>query len=581
MSWADEIRARVDIADVVSEYSRLKPSGPGKHVCLSPFKQETRPSFNIDSNKGVWYCFSTKQGGDIVKFIMTIENLEFREALEFLGHKYGIPDPGMKKGGKRAVRAEGREALYKSCEAAASFYHNILLNTSMGKGAKGYLEKRGISDETIKKFKLGATTSGWDTLSNELLKKGARENDLIAAGLSHKKRDGTGLIDAFRNRLMFPISNSSGRIIAFGGRALDDHPAKYINSSNSAIYNKSNALYGLSAARRAISEHKFVILVEGYMDVLALVQAGFENVIATCGTAMTEEHLRIVFRHTKDIVISMDGDDAGRDAAIRTAGIILRARALPRIIAMPEKTDPDDFIKSEGADAYRKRVEEATDPVTFLLDHLGVHASATSREKEAWIETLKPIVRAAPELVRDDFIRTIAGRLGIDQKLADALIGYAPRARGDSVESTDSSSRELLRNPRLKIEAGVLAAIIHAPNLLNTALEYLIADDFSIPAARATWDIVSKGGEPETWDAAILELGEHVEGIGELYGILTDKAIFPHQQDFMERVKRLIGLKKKKAVAEIERAIADAESDGDWERVSELAMELARLRSAE
>ncbi len=582
MSWADDIRARVNIADVVADYARLKPSGPGKFVCLSPFKQETRPSFNIDANKGVWYCFSTKQGGDIVKFIMLVENLEFKEALEFLGHKYGIPEPERPKGaaGGGGLRAEGKEALYKAYEAAATYYQNILLNTSMGASARAYLEKRGVKSGVIRDFKLGATPGGRDMLCQELLKKGVKEKDLELAGLASRRRDGTGVDDRFRNRLIFPIANHAGRIHAFGGRALDDDPAKYINSANSPIYNKSEALYGLSEAKKSIAALGYAILVEGYMDVLALVQAGFENAVATCGTALTELHLKLLFRHTRDLVISMDGDGAGRDAAVRTAGIVLAAGVSPKVVQLPGGIDPDDFIKKHGREKFAALIESAVNPVRFLMGVLGANSAMDAKTKEESIRKLAPIVIAAPPIVKSEFIREIASSLSLDSAIVQSLIGMERSQRASKKSAADAGDgmRRLMRDGRLLLEAGIIAGILANPNLLKIAAEKLTEDDFSSATAKAAWRIVSTGSNETKWDAEILALQNEIPEIGEFYGVLIDDSFFPHHRDFRARIDKLVAENSQPDTAAIERKIVEAEAAGDYEKVAELAAKLYEMR---
>lgn len=576
MTWADDIRARVNVADVIGEYARLKPTGRTRFVCLSPFKNETRPSCNIDIEKGVWYDFSTKQGGDVVKFIMLIENLEYREALEFLGHKFNIADPGRSVKGE-AVRAEGREALYKSYEAATQYCENILWNTSIGAEARAYLEKRGVTNETARKFRVGAAGASWDALSTELLKKGARDTDLITAGLSLRKREGTGVVDAFRNRLIFPVSNPAGRIIAFGGRALDDHPAKYINSANSPIYNKSIVLYGLAAARRAIGTIGYAILVEGYMDVVSLVQAGFENTIATCGTALTESHLHVLNRYTREVVIAMDGDRAGRDAAVRTATIMIGEGAAPRIMRFPEGDDPDEHVKRNGTQAMQALIEKACDPVTFVLDNLNANASGSARDKEAWIEAVAPIVKASSHLTRKEHVRQIAGRLSLDAQIIDSMVGWE-RALISDVKEDSPRSLAKLQDANFRLEASILSALMRQPSHIGTAKTELMSDDFSTPAARAVFEVFIKYANSNEWDGAILALDGEIEGIGEFYGLLTDEDLFPSHRDFADRIKRLISRRRNANATSVERELAKAEKAGDFVRVSELAKELSELK---
>ncbi|MEP0815096.1 MAG: DNA primase [bacterium] len=586
MAWADDIRSKVDIVDAIGEYVQLKPAGRAQWKACCPLHNETKPSFSVNAEKGVWYCFGCKKGGDVVKFIQEIESLDFREALEFLGHKYHIPDPGTPAAGRTSgegrLRAEGREALHRVHEEAAAFYHNILVNTSMGAEARRYLEKRGIGIEAWRKFMLGAATDGWEDLSRELLRKGARESDLLSAGLSSKRRDGTGVVDRFRNRIIYPIKNPSGRFAAFGARALGNEEPKYLNSSNSPIYNKSDALYWLSDAKRAIATLGYAVLVEGYMDVIALVQAGIENVVASCGTAMTEAHLKVLFRYTRNVVIAFDGDGAGRDAAVRTAALVVAAGAVPRIAQLPDGADPDDFVRKNGGGALRERIEKAVDPAAFVLDMLGANASGSAREKEEWIARLAPIASLAAPLIRAEFVRTIAGRLGIAAGAADALlIAHAQTGGNPAARAAGAAGKSTLLSPRLMTEAAVLAGILREPANLRTALDAGLSDaDFETRAAKCAWRVLSSESDPARWDAALLSSEAGAEGAAELYGIITDAGRFPHQRDFAKRVERLISLRAASGEAAILRKLAEAEKAGDSESVARLARELAELRRA-
>jgi len=333
-SEIEEVRSRADIAEIVGAHVRLRRAGRN-FVGLCPFHNEKTPSFTVNLERGFFHCFGCGVGGTVFDFLMKIEGLSFPEALQSLAARYHIVFPG-----RSAVSAGGngpgdsqKAAMLAANQLAAEFYVNVLWNTSDGEVARDYLKTRGITGETARAFMLGFAPPRPANIVTSLQKRGLLE-PALRLGLARKDESGT-VYDMFRGRLMFPIRDAQGRVIAFGGRVLDSRLPKYINSADSPLYSKARALYGLAEARAAFSKADRVILVEGYIDVIALWQAGFKETVATLGTALTIEQLRLLSRYTSNILACFDGDDAGRKASLRALEIFLQAGLLGRGVFIP------------------------------------------------------------------------------------------------------------------------------------------------------------------------------------------------------------------------------------------------------
>lgn len=349
----EEIRRRIDIVELVSRYVPLQRMGR-RFGARCPFHQEKTASFYVDPERGNWKCFGCGAFGDIFTFVMQIEGLTFPEAAERLAQRAGVEWKPLTPGGEKTGR--DRQTALKANELAAEYFQQML-HSPQGKVAEDYLERRGLTPEIIKTFKIGYALNGWDGLLRYLSGKGFNEKTLEAAGLVKPRGSSAGHYDVFRHRVMFPIVDVSGRVIAFGGRALDpDEQAKYLNSPDTAVFKKGATVYGLNLARQAITSSKSALIVEGYMDVIALVQAGFENVVACLGTATTEAHLRLLSRYAEKLHFIYDADNAGKQAALRNIAVFESSDADAKIVTLPNGLDPDECVRQLGPDAVRQAV---------------------------------------------------------------------------------------------------------------------------------------------------------------------------------------------------------------------------------
>lgn len=399
----DEIRDRCSILDVVSPYVALKRSGKN-YKGLCPFHAEKTPSFIVNPETQRWKCFGCGASGDVFTFVMQAEHLTFAEAVEQLAAKVGVKityDP------KESKTASERDKILRINSIAAQFFQKSLEQSPI---AQEYVKQRGISDEAAKKFKLGYAPAEWQALADYLRGQGIKPEDAAKAGLLIPRDSGQGFYDRFRNRLIFPIQDVQDRIIAFGGRALGDESAKYINSPESMVFAKNRILYALNFARKAITEKGFAIIVEGYMDILAAHESGITNAVATMGTALTLEHVRLLGRYTKKAVLAFDADSAGMAAAIRGGPMFDEAEFDVRIVPMPAGEDPDSFIRKSGPAAFMEAVAEALPIPDYRISVVASkHDINTKAGKLALLNEVMPIIAEVDKQIeRERLISLVA-----------------------------------------------------------------------------------------------------------------------------------------------------------------------------
>ena len=413
-SKIDEIRSASDIVDVISSYVSLKKRGKN-FLGLCPFHQEKTPSFNVSPEKQMYHCFGCGVGGNVFTFVMELEKVSFIESVRTLADRAGITLP---TDGGDTTQATENEGLYNACRLAGLHFHENLTSTVEGKLALEYFHHRGFADETIRKFGLGYSMNSWDDLLKHAEAKGVDTLILEKAGLVIRREDSSGMYDRFRGRAMFPIFSPSGRPIGFGARKMredDPVPGKYINSPETPVYVKSQNLYGLFHAREAIREKEHAILVEGYADLISVFQSGIENIIASSGTALTEEQILLVGRYAKNITLVYDADSAGSKATMRGVDMIIENGLEVRIAELPAGEDPDSFVKKHGGKEFQKLVEGA---VTFL------DFKAKSFQEQGLLETpdgqtravrsiVETIARMRDELKRNFYIKNVAEKYGI------------------------------------------------------------------------------------------------------------------------------------------------------------------------
>ncbi|MDL2206991.1 DNA primase [Eubacteriales bacterium OttesenSCG-928-N13] len=362
-AWLDDLRSRNDIVDVVSDYVVLKQKGR-KHWGLCPFHHEKTASFSVDGESQLYYCFGCHEGGNVIHFVMKLERLEFMEAVTQLAERAHMTMPEAQPGAANAPSRELKERLYLANQAAARYYHNLLYAPE-GAAVLNYLHKRGLDDADIRRFGLGASPAGWNDLTNALQQEGFTEEELIKAGLTGRKEHRS--YDMFRERAMFPIINAQGRVLGFGGRAMGDAQPKYLNTSDTPVFNKRQGLYALNMARKD-GQQKRIILVEGYMDVVALRRMGIPGVVATLGTALTEEQARLIKRYAPEVWVSYDGDSAGQKAILRALDIFDAQDIKARVLAFPDGLDPDDFIRMHGVEGFQAL--KPIEPMDYRMNHM-------------------------------------------------------------------------------------------------------------------------------------------------------------------------------------------------------------------
>lgn len=419
-----QLRSMCNVADVIGGYVQLKRSGRmWKGLC--PFHSEKTPSFTVFPDTESYYCFGCQSGGDVITFIRNIEHLDYVEAVKFLAAKAGLdmPEDGAYDGladAKRRMREANREA--------ARFFHRQLY-TPAGAQALGYLRSRGLTDETITHFGLGWSPDSWDALSKHLVKCGFRPEEIVSANLGMNNRFGN-LTDRFRNRVMFPIIDLQGSVIAFGGRTMEkDHGGKkYLNTSDTLIYKKTNNLYGINWAKNAKSDT--IVVTEGFMDVIAMQQSGIENVVASQGTAFTAEQARLIARYAKRVILAQDGDEAGQNAIRRSIPIIKATGVDVRVLSIPENLDPDEYIKKYGVDRMKKLLDECASDIDYSIDRIRVrHNLASDDGRLQFLREVCPVLADLSPLEREVYAGRIASDLGIDKAAILSQIDAGQRRR--------------------------------------------------------------------------------------------------------------------------------------------------------
>lgn len=418
MSQVDEVRAAADIVKIVGDHVKLRKAG-ANFMGLCPFHQEKTPSFAVHPVKQIFHCFGCGVGGDVFKFVMLLENLSFPEALHRLAEKVGITL--RETVGDEALGASAREraALYKVHEVAAKFFAGQLGATVEGRAARAYLADRGLSDEVVGRFRLGYAPSEGSALTRHLSSAGFEMELLEKSGLVLRDSEGKRHFDRFRRRVIFPIGNESGKVAAFGGRALGDDEPKYLNSPETPIYIKGRVLYHLDGAAGAIRKQDLAILVEGYMDCIAVASCGIEDVVASCGTSLTESQARLLSRYSRKVVVNYDPDSAGMAATERSLGLLLEEGFEVRVLALPGGLDPDAFIRKQSAAAYRERLSSAPSYLDYLTDRaVAKHGLARPEEKVAAANAMLPYIAKVPSpMLRSELASRLAERLRLDERL--------------------------------------------------------------------------------------------------------------------------------------------------------------------
>jgi DNA primase len=577
MSQAQEVRAATDIVKIVGDYVQLRKSGVNM-TGLCPFHQEKTPSFSVHPVKQIFHCFGCGVGGDVFKFVMLIENLSFPEALRRVAEKSGVKLKEIPLDAVSDGSAREREAILKIHEVAARFFAVQLGATTEGRAARAYLADRGMSDEALARFRIGYAPSEGHALLRKLEAEGFTGELMEKSGLVLAESESRRHLDRFRRRLMFPIARENGSVVAFGGRALGDDQPKYLNSPETPIYTKSRVLFHLDRAAKALRETDEAILVEGYMDAIAVAMAGFEQVTASCGTTLTSNQVRLLARHTRRVVVNYDPDSAGLAATERSLDLLLEEGFECRVLALPDGLDPDAFIRREGAAAYAGRLKSAP----FYLEYLADRAAASSdlrspQGKVAAVNSLMPhLVRLPSALLRREWIDRLADRLRLDDRLLREEVRRAADRRRE-VKAPEPAA-VLAASPA---EKELLRACLESEALADELLPSLAADGAmaGLPTSNIFGAILAARSRGERPDLAQLE-----ESLTPAEQRLAYDCQFADAEPLSREaaVRCCQALRRKKLERErdeIQAAIRGAEASGDDGRLVELLRTKSKLAS--
>jgi len=501
--FVDTVRDAGDIVRLVSDYVPLKASG-ARMKGLCPFHEEKTPSFSVDPQRQLFYCFGCRTGGDVFKFVMLYEKVDFPEAVELLANRWGVELPKATRKGE-----DPRDRLLRMNQAAARFFETLLADEEGGAEARAYLERRGIGAATAEQLRLGYSPAAWEALRSHLQTKGFKPEEMLKGGLVLDRKSGRGQYDRFRHRLMFPIRDISGRTVAFGGRSLGDEEPKYINSPETPAYTKGDHLYGLDLAREAIRREGFAVVVEGYLDLAALLQAGLANAVASLGTAFTPTQARLLARSTNRVVFSYDGDAAGATATARSVDLLLERGFEVRVVDLPGGLDPDDFIRERGAAAYAALVRQAPEYLQFLIQR-----EARTRdldrveEKVAAVNAVLPhVARLGNPIERTAWATRLADLLAIDDDLVMQELRAALKAGQARLRQRPPAAT---REPR-EAEARLVALLLTSDEQRGRCAERLDWDDLEgSPVRTLVRTILDRDARGERVDPpALLEALEH------------------------------------------------------------------------
>jgi DNA primase len=582
-TFIEDLKRQADIVRVVQGYVSLKKAGANWRAPC-PFHKETKPSFNVNPSKEMFFCFGCHKGGDVFKFVMEIERVPYPEAIKIVAEKAGVPLPKMIDDGRFETHKRAGDEVIELNRWALSWWQDQLQSKAAA-SVREYLKQRGVTDETSQTFRLGFAPNSWDALSMHLRQKGATQEQLELSGLVVRKEEG-GAYDRFRGRLIFPVCDTQGRPIAFGGRTLDpEGEPKYLNSPETSAYTKGRHLYGLDLTRDDIRRQGFAILVEGYLDLIIPYQSGVKNVVASLGTALTPEQVKLVGRFARKVVVNYDGDRAGVQAAKRAIETILAEDLEVKVLVLPDNADPDDFIRKHGVTEYQQRRGAAQPHIQFVIDQAvrdrSLHSPA---DKAAAVEETLPFVRAVRDRIqRREYFDIVMDALRVQ---TDQRRELWQRIRAGA--STDAASVQALVNVERKptvAEERLVALLLANPDLRKTILSQLEASDYeglaTAPIFRAFVNLDRDDKEIgfDSLSEATSEDPRAIELLARL--IVTTTASEPFDELLASAYKNLKALKLLKVerhIEELRSQLAEAQRAEDEQSLYRLAMEELKLK---
>jgi DNA primase len=498
--FADEVKNQADIISIISGYMTLKKRG-ANYIACCPFHNEKTPSFNVHQGKGIFKCFGCGEGGSVFDFVMKMEGCGFPEAVALVAAKAGIPLPAIHEGEDQKKTARDREAVLKLNKWAAEFFDSQLHAGPAGAAAMDYIRSRGITDKTGELFRIGYAPDRWDALVNYLRERGASAAEIEVSGLVGIHEETGRVYDKFRGRIMFPITDSQDRIIAFGGRVMGSGEPKYLNSPETALYTKGRNLFGLALAKNFIRQAGFAVLVEGYLDCIIPVQHGVGNIVATLGTALTDAQVRLLRRYMDrpKVVVNFDPDPAGQSAALRSIELFLAESFNVSILTMPTDQDPDEYVREFGGDSFNGLIKEAKPYLDFVIDTTidKYDTSRPSGKVEAINAILPHLVRLPDKVGRADYAAQIGDKLKVDSRLIRDELKRAASDRRQSLDARRMKSEEDVT----MAERQLLEILLTRPDVRRLIVLSLAEEDYARLATEALFaaliQLEREGAAPE------------------------------------------------------------------------------------
>ncbi len=572
----DQVRNSSDIIDVISEYVPLKKKG-ANYFGLCPFHAEKTPSFSVNQPKQIYHCFGCGEGGNVFTFLMNHDKLGFTEALKLLARKAGIRLPKPQNDKKTS---ELNDQLYYANSVANAFFKQGLNQKNLNQKAQAFLKQRGVDASAEEKFSLGYAPDKWDGFLNFAQSKGLEPQILLTAGLIAPKSDGKGYVDRFRNRLMFPIFNISGKIVGFGGRTLNSkEEAKYMNSPETPIYQKGKVLYGLNFSKDFIREEGKAIVVEGYMDFISVFQAGIKNLVASSGTAFTSEQARLLSRHAQEVYLLFDSDAAGQQAAVRSLDILFDQGFEVKIVALPQGEDPDSYVKKFGSEKLKELIERAQNWIEFKTNRLGKKFSTFSMAEQEKIiaDFLETASKIKNEVRRELFLKKVGESLEVNENILRKSLN---RKLAPAKTQNKGASPLPLKRSLETLEKEFLRILLEGENLVEKIQGKLAVEDLVTPEHQKILELIFQSYQ-ERQQLNLSSLLDKIED-AKIRSLITEISVMElgggdleHQlNDYFNKIKLS---QKENQIASLKFQIKEAEKNQQPEVANDLSLQLHNL----
>ncbi|MCI9302599.1 DNA primase [Clostridium sp.] len=575
----EKIKSQNDIVDVISERVRLKKSGRN-FTGLCPFHNEKTPSFSVSQEKQIYKCFGCGEAGNVISFVMKEKNLPFVEAVKYLANRANIPLES--NNGEKSKTAKKKDLLYRvNVEAAKFFFSNLINNQS----AKEYFLNRGIKEQTIKKFGLGFANDSWNSLMFYLRRKGVNDILLEEAGLISVNKEKGTKYDRFRNRVMFPVFDYQGRVIGFGGRVLDDSKPKYLNSPETLVFQKGTNLYGLNFALKHNLNERYFIIVEGYMDLISLHQYGITNVVASLGTALTINQARLLKRYADKVIISYDADMAGQMATLRGLEILRTAGFDVRVLNIPQGKDPDEYVRSNGREAFLKLINSAEPLIDYRMKKAeeGIDFK-NSQSLILYAKRIMDIISDLDPVEKDVYIKKASENTGIKEQTLYDILKSKIKVSGENNfrnNKEEYGSKLYVEPGFLKAERAILKIMLENKEYLQYIEERILENDFILLEHKEIFTIImlAKGKNINNIDSFIESKLNNTKSIGELVKIREENIFFAEDIKFQinDFINEIHSYKLKQRINQLKKEVKILENQGKIEESINLAIELSSL----